>query len=992
MGTTLVEKNVNNCVRTSFPFCKQSHQFDSQNFKNIASFETAPKIDYFCTNNSHELTSTNFNINLTNCRSKLKGGLINIRSIRNKKDEISLVLDSENFDLLLITETWLRPDETLDFLNIHILEKYNYIVINRSKKIGGGCAALIKKEVPFLLKSKCSKFNSEILHFQLSNSKLLNYILVYRPPDTTISQTKKLFKYLETLSTYNCVFIGDFNFGTKDINLINITPYPKSNFGELFIDFFNRNSLFSITPGPTRNQAWLDLCLTNKPEIFSNVICKGSLFSSDHETIIFDFHFPEIKKEKNLIKYRKYILPQIKLLNIYLSSNITNLLISNFHLEDKYNCLITNIIKAFDIFIPENIITKNDKVYKYPPHLKASIKEKAKLNRLCKINENYKDLYKSITLHIKIQTRNFFASEQNKIFQKNPNNIFKYINKHKTVNNIIPSIVYQNTLINKSEDKVDIFSSLFKKNFSNNTRSINLDFLENESDTQTKLTNIEFNIIDVVETIKKLPNKAGTSPDGINYKMLKSSINVISPHILELFRISLDSGKIPSIWKKSIIIPLFKKGEKSNPENYRPISLTCCTCRVMEKILTKYIVHFLTVNNLLSQEQFGFIKNRSTTTQFISTLEDWHDAIFKKKNIDCIFIDFQKAFDSVPHDLLLKKLFKIGIQGKLIRWIYNFLTNRTFQVNIGQNYSKSNNITSGVPQGSVLGPLLFLIYINDLPTVIPKNVHIKLFADDVKIYNVYNTKAERQQLKLALKNIEEWSRRWKINIATNKTFIIHIGKNNPKDQYKINDNIICEVQSIRDLGIIIDNKLKFTEHISKIVRNTYMRMNLLFKIIKSKSTKTWLTLYKSYIRPLLEYAPEAWNPLQISEIKKLEKCQKYFTKIMLKKCRLPNIPYENRLEYLKIPTLETRRKIFDLVLMYKIINGYTHLNTESFFTKNQKRTRFSQYKIKSKFQNFNSSKSFINRTTKMWNVLDNETLKANSPYNFKNKLKLVLVQ
>lgn len=236
------------------------------------------------------------------------------------------------------------------------------------------------------------------------------------------------------------------------------------------------------------------------------------------------------------------------------------------------------------------------------------------------------------------------------------------------------------------------------------------------------------------------------------------------------------------------------------------------------------------------------------------------------------------------------------------------------------------------------------------------------------------------------------ARRWKINIATNKTFIIHIGKNNPKDQYKINDNIICEVQSIRDLGIIIDNKLKFTEHISKIVRNTYMRMNLLFKIIKSKSTKTWLTLYKSYIRPLLEYAPEAWNPLQISEIKKLEKCQKYFTKIMLKKCRLPNIPYENRLEYLKIPTLETRRKIFDLVLMYKIINGYTHLNTESFFTKNQKRTRFSQYKIKSKFQNFNSSKSFINRTTKMWNVLDNETLKANSPYNFKNKLKLVLVQ
>lgn len=157
------------------------------------------------------------------------------------------------------------------------------------------------------------------------------------------------------------------------------------------------------------------------------------------------------------------------------------------------------------------------------------------------------------------------------------------------------------------------------------------------------------------------------------------------------------------------------------------------------------------INNLINENQFGFMQKRSTTTQFITTLEDWYDAMFKKKNIDCIFIDFKKAFDSVPHDLLLKKLYDIGIQGKIIKWIAEFLSYRTFEVKIVNEVSQTRKITSGVPQGSVLGPLLFLIYINDLPEVMPKEIKIKMFADDVKIYNVHSNKIERNQLNFAIK-------------------------------------------------------------------------------------------------------------------------------------------------------------------------------------------------------------------------------------------------
>nr|CAD2170727.1 unnamed protein product [Meloidogyne enterolobii] len=415
-------------------------------------------------------------------------------------------------------------------------------------------------------------------------------------------------------------------------------------------------------------------------------------------------------------------------------------------------------------------------------------------------------------------------------------------------------------------------------------------------------------------------------------------------------------------------------------------------CRIMEKILSKYITNFLMINNLINENHFGFMQKRSTTTQFITTLEDWYDAMFKKKNIDCIFIDFKKAFDSVPHDLLLKKLYDIGIQGKIIKWIAEFLSYRTFEVKIVNEVSQTRKITSGVPQGSVLGPLLFLIYINDLPEAMPKEIKIKMFADDVKIYNVHSNKIERNQLNFAIKKIEEWSKLWKIDISPNKTFIMHIGKNNPKDQYKINDNIINEVESIRDLGIIIDNKLKFDIHLNKIIQRVYSRMRFVFNVIKSRTTGTWITIYKSYIRPLLEYSPEAWNPLQKSEITRLEKCQKYFTKILFKKCRLPYVEYYNRLEYLKIQTLENRRKIYDLVLTYKILNGYTHFNPTKFFNLSSRRNESSKIRILSKGQNKFSSKSFVNRVTKNWNVLDSQTILANSPLSFKNKLKSILVQ
>nr|CAD2181022.1 unnamed protein product [Meloidogyne enterolobii] len=220
-------------------------------------------------------------------------------------------------------------------------------------------------------------------------------------------------------------------------------------------------------------------------------------------------------------------------------------------------------------------------------------------------------------------------------------NIFNYMRKFKLIDNQIPAITFENKIINNSCDKSEVFAQLFQTSLCNinDLPTYNVNGFDSDNRKHI-LTDINFDITDVISILKKLPNKDGTSPDGISYKIIKNSYLILAPYLLDFFRISLDEGKIPNIWKKSIIIPIFKKGDKSNPENYRPVSITCCMCRIMEKILSKYITNFLMINNLINENHFGFMQKRSTTTQFITTLEDWYDAMFKKKNIDCIFIDF----------------------------------------------------------------------------------------------------------------------------------------------------------------------------------------------------------------------------------------------------------------------------------------------------------------------------------------------------------------
>lgn len=905
--------------------------------------------------------------------------LVNARSIVNKISEINLALIYFKLDLMIITETWLKDD--IDIQGLLLIDNYKIYNINRQGlKKGGGCAFIYKKELNFECTFSKSCFNCEILVLNPKSNKNLKIISLYRPPNTSIENTKKTFKKISEHITSNTVLVGDFNIGPKDIMWSNGNPKPHNLLGATFIEFFHKFGFLLKTPAPTRNQSWLDLCLTNNEGLITNCTIHEDLITSDHEGTFFSMEFSRSTVEKPNKYFRKYELPEIFSFNAYLSST-PNLLLQGFSLEDKYNIFLQKTIECQNRAIP--LYTKRDHIPRYPTALKSSIMEKRCLWRLLKIDkEKHRQNYDSICLHIRIQTNKFKVQQEQKFLQKGNMNLYKYVRKHLKPPQDIPVLLYGNKIVYDDASKCNIFAELFSSHFTN-FKILQSDLPKIDFNHQ-EILDLDLSTITVENLLKNLPDKDGTSPDDISYRFLKKCHISLTPFITELFRLSLDSGKIPIIWKHSIVIPLFKKGDKKDPANYRPISLTCSLCRVLERLIAEKISDFLIENNILSEHQFGFMKKRSTKTQLISVLEDWYNALSGKYNIDCVYIDLKRAFDVIPHDLLLYKLYAIGIRGKLHSWISDFLTDRTFQVKIGNNFSSKFYAKSGVPQGSVLGPLLFIIYINDLPNAISNDVKIKLFADDNKLYNIHKTKNERKKMITALDDFANWCSTWKVEISVQKSFILYLGKNNPKDQYKLGDNVLGSVDTIRDLGILINNELKFHEHISKITRSAYLRMRIFFRFIKSRRVKTWVHIYKSYIRPLLEYAPEIWSPNTKSEILRVEKCQKYFTRIALKKCRLPNLPYEERLKLFELPTLEQRRIIFDLVLAFKIINNHTHLDRDKYFRESRVKNSIPFQRMVNKRSLYRYS--FSNRVVNHWNKLDKEIISLKSTDTFRQKI------
>jgi ribonucleases P/MRP protein subunit RPP40 len=405
----------------------------------------------------------------------------------------------------------------------------------------------------------------------------------------------------------------------------------------------------------------------------------------------------------------------------------------------------------------------------------------------------------------------------------------------------------------------------------------------------------------------------------------------------------------------------------------------------MEKIIVNAMNDFLDEHHIIPKEQHGFVNGKSTITNLLACLNDWTKALDSKIPIDVIYLDFAKAFDRVPFKRLLFKLEHYGFRDKLLFWIENYLLNRNFQVKVGNSYSSVRQVTSGVPQGSVLGPLLFLIYASDLTLQIKNSK--SLYADDTKIYA--NPVTDYHSLQNDLNSIGQWCSDWLLPLNVSKCVVLHIGKNNPGRQYTLHNQSLKNVTSHVDLGVTITADLSWSEHILSTCKRANSLIYLLKKTFVRISFQASIRLYKTYVRPILEYAGPVWCPVLIRDQNLLENVQRRATRITFNYYNRPSYP--ERLNMARLETFLQRRLRGDLIISFRILN-FDYANLSYMYTLNSDyRLRGHKFKLKKEVFKTKHRQHFLtNRIFNVWNDSPAEIFNATSMNIFKNRIDSLL--
>uniref|UniRef100_A0A8C5MT82 Reverse transcriptase domain-containing protein n=1 Tax=Leptobrachium leishanense TaxID=445787 RepID=A0A8C5MT82_9ANUR len=563
----------------------------------------------------------------------------------------------------------------------------------------------------------------------------------------------------------------------------------------------------------------------------------------------------------------------------------------------------------------------------------------------------------------------------------NPKRFFRYINSKKTKSENVGSLKSESgLLLTEDQDKAEIlndyFSSVFIKEkpitgdmqFINKNLLIQSDWLTQDKVLQ-KLNNVNVN---------KAPG-----PDGIHPRVLRELCVEICKPLFLIFQDSFLSGIVPEDWRKADVVPIFKKGLKFVPGNYRPVSLTSVVGKVFEGLLRDNIQEFIGRYNVIGKNQHGFMKHRSCQTNLITFYEEVSRSIDQGVAVDVIYLDFAKAFVTVPHKRLLFKLRKIGLDENTCSWIENCLKDRVQRVVINGTFSRWTPVVSGVPQGSVIGPILFNLFINDLEIGIES--HVSVFADDTKLGKVIQCEQDVTSLQRDLDRLGDWALKWQMKFNLDKCKVMHFGVKNTQVIYTLNGTELGKSKQEKDLGIIIDFKLSNNVQCQTAAAKASKVLACIKRGVHSRDENIILPLYKSMVRPHLEYAVQFWAPVLKKDIIALEKVQRRATKLIRGK---EGLSYEARLTSLNLFSLEKRRLRGDLITLYKYIRGhYQPLSDNLFINRTIHRTRGHPFRLEERKFSLKHRKGYFTvRTIKLWNSLPVEVVGSESVQTFKKRL------
>ena len=909
---------------------------------------------------------------------------LNARSIVNKLPELQELVNRKKPDVVAITETYLHSD-----ISNTVLGLTGYEVFRKDRSIGndhrGGTLIAVKSTLNPVLEVHNS--DNEVVVVDLTiGSYSVKLLSVYRSPLQTVAENTSLIEFIDSkISNHNRVIVvGDFNYPH-----IKWEDYSSNvSIEKDFLCFIAQNCLTQHVSSSTRETNLLDLCLTNDSELVQNLTVCETFSTSDHN--YFSVLLKCSAKKRPLYELKPdFHNANWEMIRSFLASLDMRALMSSSDINENWTSFKGIVQKSMDLYVPRQWINVHKpKNPWFNRNIQRLINVKKRKWKTYKTNRSAhnKSVYNCSAKKVKAAIEKAKAAHEQKLFRnrkKCQRSFFKYVDRCTKGKETVQTLLVQGDKIYRDEEKAEVLSSQYQSVFTVDDGS------EPHCDElmpPNSFSSVSVSDNDVLNAIKDMnPNSAPGDDDMYAKYILELRCFLVEPLKL-LFRQSLSTGKIPEDWKKGLIVPIYKKnGKPENPSSYRPICLTSIVCKLLEKIVCKHMVNYLLQNNLISENQHGFMKGKSTATNLVETLNEWTAMLDRRTPIDSIYIDLAKAFDSVSHPKLLHKLRKIGFGGEVLSWLQSFLTGRQQSVIVGNSRSTPQPVVSGIPQGTILGPLLFNIYIDELSQKVSFS-SVKLFADDTKIYRKVENSDDCSLLQEDLNRLGSFFSNWQLKVNAEKCEVLHLGYNNSKYIYSVNGAQIPAKEYCKDLGVYINDNLTFAKHIDTITRNAYYRIRQFNLCFASRDRDFKLFMYKTYLRPLLEYNPQVWSPYYLQDIDKVEKVQRRFTKFLP---GLHDVGYPQRLEALQIPSLEERRIFHDLLLLYKLVR--TALNVETdLFTFANNNLRGHSLKLRVTHSNLNCRKYFfVNRTIQIWNKLDANVVEAESINVFKNRLSSV---
>ena len=831
------------------------------------------------------------------------------------------------------------------------------------------------------------------IHLPLQSKDSLLIGCLYRSPSHATQEATEELCHLLNLacsSKYTHLLLcGDFNMPKIDWTN-HFSSAPPSDPSHTFISALDDCFLTQHVCQPTRYRPGetphtLDLIITSDEGMISNLQYESGLGKSDHIILTFQLNCYTFRHKFDTTQPNCFKGNPEKYVSLL--SKVDWAAAESLSVNDQYCHMTTCLKNIAEVCFPRSNRKKDRKnIYINGQALKLK-KKKEFLWRVYTRSHDIADYsrYTKCRNQLRALTRRLRSDLEHSLaknIKHNPKAFWRYTNTRLRTKAKLDDLVdASGSTVSDDAGKACLLNSFFGSVFTK--EDLNQIPEPTSQYMGTPIQTVRISAEAVRRKLETIKVDSAPGPDAVHPKLLQLASAPLSGPLAALFQKSLDQGVLPEAWTTAAVVPIHKKGNKQNPSNYRPISLTSIPCKILESLIRDELMEFLTVTDQLSKHQHGFRPRRSCSSQLLEVIEDWSKTIEHGDPVDVVYVDFQKAFDSVPHHRLLRKLHSYGISGNLLRWITAFLSGRKQEVVLNGYHSGLISVTSGVPQGSVLGPLLFIIYINDLPSAVSSST--KMFADDTKMYRNVASASGSTALQTDVDALAGWSDRWQLPFNVDKCKVLHIGANNVHHQYTMRGVTLASTETERDLGIHVDTALKFRKHAASAAAKANQILGVIRRSFELLNVITLPLLYKALVRPHLEFGNVAWGPFNRADQLLVERVQRRATRLIP---TLRHLAYEERLEALELPSLFYRRRRGDMIQVYQIFHGGIDLHAEDFFSlAPSERTRGHPWKLQKPIAESRPRRQALSaRAINDWNGLPIDVVCAATVAQFKAKL------